>query len=329
MLKVILCLSLVSSTWCLTPELNEEWEQFKADYVRDYKSDLEERERREIWEANYDYINEHNKLADSGHHTFWLGVNKFADMTNEEFRKVHNTYRKTVHKLTESISNRRADITELPTEVDWRKKGYVGPVPNEGQCGACWAFSALGALEGQHFKKTGKLVTLSAQNLMDCSQKEGNYGCEGGLMDSAFLYIKKNNGVDTEVSYPYKAMNGKCQFKRADVGATLSRYVDIPKGNEQALQKSIAEVGPISTAIDASNPSFQFYTKGVYYEPNCKSDQLDHANVATGYGVYNNTEYYMVREVFGLDYGMNGYIMMSRNRNNNCGIATASSYPIV
>ncbi|XP_055957034.1 procathepsin L-like [Patella vulgata] len=286
---------------------------------------------RSIWEANLDYINEHNKRADEGQYTFWLAVNQFADMTNKEFVATMNINKMTSERSGEENTEFKGiDIESLPTEVDWRAKGYVTSVSNQGQCGSCWAFSALGSLEGQHFKQTGVLVKLSAQNLMDCSQKEGNNGCNGGLMDSSFKYIKINNGVDTTASYPYTGKDGtKCLFKRENVGATLKSYVDLPKGSEAALQKAVAMVGPISVAINAENTSYQFYKKGVYYEPACSSSQLDHANLVTGYGVTNNTEYWMVKDSWGTSWGMDGYIMMSRNRNNNCGIATTASYPIV
>jgi cathepsin L len=217
-----------------------------------------------------------------------------------------------------------------PDSVDWRTQGYVTPVKDQGQCGSCWAFSAVASLEGQHFKASGKLVSLSEQNLVDCSHKQGNQGCNGGLMDQAFTYIKVNNGIDTEASYPYKAVDEKCKFKAANVGATDTGFIDISSGSEDDLVTAIATIGPISVAIDASQDSFQFYSSGIYYESACSSIELDHGVTVVGYGSQGSgKDFYIVKNSWGTTWGDQGYIMMSRNKNNNCGIATMSSYPTV
>ena len=218
---------------------------------------------------------------------------------------------------------------EAAATVDWREKGAVTEVKNQGQCGACWSFSATGSLEGQHFLKNGELVSLSEQNLVDCSTKYGNKGCKGGAMRNAFRYIEANNGIDTEKSYPYQAHDEFCRFKPEDVGATDEGYVAITRDDERALTQAIQSIGPISVAIDASKKTFHLYKRGVYYDPLCSSTKLDHGVLAVGYGSEEGQDYYIVKNSWGPLWGDEGYVMMSRNKENNCGIATQASYPKV
>ncbi|CAF3959184.1 unnamed protein product [Rotaria sp. Silwood1] len=168
---------------------------------------------------------------------------------------------------------------------------------------------------------------------MDCSGKFGNQGCNGGLMDASFQYIKVNKGVDTEANYPYEAMEGKCRFNRSTMGATDTGFVDIPRGNETALQIAIATVGPIAVAIDSTQPSFYMYSSGVYDEPACSTTQWSHTFILVGYDTLHNgktkQDYYIAKNSWGETWGMNGYIWMSRNKNNQCGIANMASYPLV
>jgi cathepsin L len=319
-----------SCTLAIDVTLNQQWNVWKKVNNKQY-SDVEEQTRRVTWESNLKKVQEHNLQADLGVHTYWLGMNKFADMSITEFVKVMNGFNTsaTPRKQSARTFTYNPSLTDLPDTVDWRDKGYVTEVKDQGQCGSCWSFSATGSLEGQTFKKTGKLVSLSEQNLVDCSKAQGNMGCNGGLIDQAIEYIKVNNGIDTEDSYPYEAVDDSCRFKAANVGATDTGFTDITSKDESALQQAVATVGPISVAIDASHASFQLYKHGVYNEAFCSQTRLDHGVLAVGYGTDSGKDYWLVKNSWGTGWGNKGYIQMTRNKRNQCGIATASSYPTV
>lgn len=154
-------------------------------------------------------------------------------------------------------------------------------------------------------------------------------------MDNAFQYIKDNGGIDTEKAYPYEAQDDSCKYNAKDSGATDRGFVDIPQGNENKLKAALATIGPVSVAIDASHESFQFYSSGVYYEPECSPDQLDHGVLAVGYGTDTDrltgkqADFYWVKNSWGTSWGDAGYVKMARNRKNHCGIASSASYPLV
>jgi len=269
---------------------------------------------------NMDFVASWN--ADSEHHR--VAINQFADLTLAEYTAMYLGTRQTVTGWTLEQGTPAA----APTSVDWRTKGAVTPIKDQGQCGSCWAFSAVGSTEGAHFLAKAALVSLSEQNLVDCSDAEGNQGCNGGLMTQAFDYIIKTKGIDTEASYKYTAQDGNCKFKVADIGATLTKYTNVAAGSETDLVAKIVE-GPTSVAIDASHSSFQLYKSGVYYEAACSATALDHGVLAVGYDTDATTskDYYIVKNSWGTSWGQEGYIWMSRNHGNNCGIATMATLP--
>ncbi|XP_012669309.1 cathepsin L1 [Otolemur garnettii] len=323
------CVGITSATSMFDGSLNAHWYRWKAKHRKLYGM-REEGWRRAVWEKNMKMIEVHNQEYSQGKHGFTMAMNAFGDMTNEEFRQVMNGFRNQKHKKGKVFQE--PSFLEVPKSVDWREKGYVTPVKNQGQCGSCWAFSATGALEGQMFRKTGKLISLSEQNLVDCSRPQGNEGCDGGLMDYAFQYIKENGGLDSEESYPYDAMDESCKYRPEYSVANDTGFVDIPK-EEKALMKAVATVGPISVAIDAGHESFQFYKEGVYFEPECSSDNVDHGVLVVGYGYEetesDNNKFWLVKNSWGEEWGLGGYIKMTKDQKNHCGIATAASYPTV
>jgi len=277
--------------------------------------------RFQVWKKNQIYIDSFN----SQNAQTKLAMNTFGDLPLSEFSKLFLGVRMnaTAAKPSEIITPGAA-----PATMDWRTQGAVTGIKNQQQCGSCWSFSTTGSVEGCHQIKTKSLVSLSEQNLVDCSTAEGNQGCNGGLMTQAMDYIIKNKGIDTEKSYPYTAKDGTCKFKKTDVGATLASYSNVQSGSESGLQTAGVS-GPVSVAIDASHSSFQFYSSGVYYEPDCSAQDLDHGVLMVGWNTDSSSkqDYWIVKNSWGTDWGQQGYIWMSRNRSNNCGIATMATLP--
>jgi cathepsin L len=280
--------------------------------------------RFEIFKSNMDFVRDWNAQGS----TTVLGLNNLADLSNDEYRTLYLGTKIDGSILLANAEPYVASDAPVADTVDWRTKNVVTPIKDQGQCGSCWAFSSTGSIEGAYALSKGKLVSLSEQNLMDCSTAYGNQGCNGGLMNSAFQYVIANKGIDTEASYPYQTKQGTCRFTAANVGATITSFKNVAAGNEASLVTAINSQ-PVSVAIDASHNSFQLYKSGVYYEAQCSSSRLDHGVLAVGYGTTDaGVDYYIVKNSWGTSWGTQGYIQMSRNKANNCGIATSASWPI-
>ncbi|XP_052002548.1 cathepsin S, ortholog2, tandem duplicate 1 [Xyrauchen texanus] len=308
--------------------LDQHWEMWKKTHGKIYSSEFEELGRRELWERNIQLITLHNLEASMGMHTYDLGMNQMGDLTTEE---IMQTFAMT--RIPPGLKRQTANIVGSsgdppPDSVDWREKGYVTSVKMQGACGSCWAFSSVGALEGQLKKTTGNLVDLSPQNLVDCSSKYGNKGCNGGFMTSAFQYVIDNGGIDAESSYPYEGVQKQCRYNPIQHAANCTKYYFVRQGDEEALKQALANVGPISVAIDATRPQFVMYRSGVYNDPTC-TKKVNHAVLAVGYGTMDGQDFWLVKNSWGLYFGDGGYIRIARNQNNMCGIASYACYPVM
>ncbi|WOL01410.1 hypothetical protein Cni_G10126 [Canna indica] len=290
------------------------------------RSPDEKRMRFDVFKVNTNYVFESNKNTKP----YKLSLNKFGDMTKEEFRRTYTGLRmNTRRRSSVDGSFMYENVTAVPPAMDWRQKGAVTGVKNQGKCGSCWAFSTIVGVEGINQIRTKKLISLSEQELVDCDTAT-NKGCDGGLMDVAYDFIQRNGGITTEENYPYVAQQRDCNVakKKSNV-VVIDGHEDVPSNNEQALLKAVANQ-PISVSIEAAGQDFQFYSEGVF-TGTC-GIELDHGVGIVGYGTADDgTKYWIVKNSWGADWGEQGYIRMQRDVSASeglCGIAMEASYPI-
>ncbi|XP_057811078.1 vignain-like [Salvia miltiorrhiza] len=305
-------------------DLYQRWRSHHAVSPRN----LEETRRRfNVFKANAQHIHAVNEMGKP----YKLRLNRYADMTNHEFRASYASKIKHHRMLRGSRASTgfmHEAAGDLPASVDWRARGAVTGVKNQGDCGSCWAFSTVVGVEGINKIRTGQLVSLSEQELVDCEQD--NKGCDGGLMQHAFEFIKKQGGLATETFYPYRATDGICDATKMNVPAvTIDGYENVPANDEDALMKAVANQ-PVSVAMDAGGSNLQFYSEGVF-TGECGTE-LDHGVAVVGYGsTLDGTKYWIVKNSWGPEWGEQGYIRMQRGvdaREGLCGIAMDASYPI-
>jgi C1A family cysteine protease len=309
-----------------TSDLEVQFRDFIRKYGKQYSSQEEYNARFATFKETLAFIEKHNADTTKTHK---VGLNHFADMTHDEFSTLITP------KVNRPADN-GADYThvhsgaKLPASLDWRQAGAVTPVKDQGVCGSCYTFGSTGALEGANKIAHGNLISLSEQQLVDCSWSDlGVAGCNGGFASIVYQWIIDNGGIATEASYPYLMQDGFCKAGVKNSGVAVKAYVNVTTGEEDLLDA--VALGPVAVAIDASHPEFRYYTSGVYYQPNCgnTTNDLDHEVLAIGYGTYNGQDYWLVKNSWSTHWGNEGYVMMSRNRENNCGIATQATYPIV
>lgn len=304
------------------------FKEFVSTYHKVYDSTTGYNKRQEIFCQNYEFINNHNSQNDT---SFELDINEFADLTNEEFR---TQYTPSTFSINQQLGDSQYDATvfssEIPIEFDWRYDGHVSPVKNQAHCGSCWSFSTTGSIEAHYSIHKNEKVSLSEQELVDCSFMYGNMGCSGGMVDKAYRYIKRF-GLSSEDSYPYLAENHMCKFRTLASSTNktfITGYTDVTPFNETRLTETLYNMGPISVAIDASGDKFRFYKSGIYDD--CGYG-LNHAVLLVGYGVDNGQEYYTIKNSWGETYGDRGYIKVARGKHfaGTCGLAMMPNYPLV
>jgi C1A family cysteine protease len=309
---------------------SDDWHQFtrfQERFNKKYETIVEFESRFQIFKENLRGIIQHNMDKTQN---FTMAVNQFTDLTQTEFKEKYVGGLKSVEVGSYGCKSFSSGASGLPDSIDWRAKGAVTSVKDQGQCGSCWTFSATGAAEGAWAISKGQLIDLSEQELVDCATgiNYGSHGCSGGQMEGAFKYLIEH-GQCTLASYPYTAKDGSCHSCSAV--AHFSSCSDV-KPNDQLSLKAAVSTQPVAIAIEADTRYFQSYSSGVLTSSSCGT-QLDHGVLIVGYGVENGQKYWLVKNSWSASWGENGYVKIARSDSTNdagiCGIAMDPSFPSV
>nr|KYP43312.1 Fruit bromelain [Cajanus cajan] len=298
-------------------------EQWMSKHQRSYTDEAEKQKRFKIFMENLEYVEKFNNAENT---SYKMGLNQFSDLTEQEFIASHTGFKISSLPVSDSSLNTiPLNLTGIPSNFDWRDKGVVTNVKNQGECACCWAFSTVGAIEGLVGIKTNKLISLSEQQLLDCDRT--NNGCQGGFMVRAFKYIVDNGGIATENNYPYQGFQGTCQSGGKQLAVKISGFVNVPTNSEEYLLQAVVQQ-PVSVAVSINN-NFRSYREGVFAGP-CGT-VLNHAVTLIGYGTNNDgTKYWLIKNSWGETWGEKGYMRLQRESGEVggvCGIAKVASYP--
>ncbi|KAG2382757.1 hypothetical protein C9374_005337 [Naegleria lovaniensis] len=348
LLVTILTLSIqAKEPFTLLPEseMQRLFTQFSRQHVKLYgTSEIHER-RYQIFKANVEKARFENYITGREN----LGITRFSDLTPEEFKSMFLMKTKTPREAREILIGKKqpspatAKVTikqlqEAPKAFDWREHQAVTPVKDQGSCGSCWTFSTTGNIEGMYAAKTGKLVSLSEQQLVDCDhncvvwegEKTCNSGCNGGLMWSSFEFIIKTGGLVTEDSYPYEAVNGRCRFNVSNAVVKISNWTFVST-HEDEMSAWLANNGPIAVAINADY--LQYYRKGILNPSRCDPEELNHGVLIVGYGEEKAAngkieQYWIVKNSWSTSWGEKGYFRLLKGK-GVCGINQVPSTALI
>jgi C1A family cysteine protease len=314
-------------------ELNEDWEKYKMLFGKHYEPNVET-SRRLVWEENVRSIERHNLDYKLGKYKYNLGVNEFSDLTHEEYV---NTFLQRRSHLVEDSTHLEENIFKfsnnykLSDSVDWRTKNYVTPVRNQKNCSCGYAFASVGALEGQFRNKTGDLLPFSVQQIIDCSYFfYGNLGCYGGALSKSFAYMSDYD-IEEWDDYPFTGQRGSCVYDPKNVREKNKSkgFQYVARGLRADLLAAVANIGPIAAMMDASQPDFLTYKGGIYNNPNCSTTNLNHGVLVVGYGSNDDGDYWIIKNSYGTSWGIRGYMLLSRDATNMCGIASMAAVNIL
>ncbi|XP_072045821.1 LOW QUALITY PROTEIN: cathepsin L-like peptidase [Amphiura filiformis] len=300
------------------------FDEFKEKHDRKYGNDREHSRRQVTFTNNVRFIHAHNRKPLS----YKLAINPLADRHADELRRTRGRLISKGYNGGLPFDSSEINPADVPDAIDWNLIGAVSQVKDQATCGSCWSFGSTGAIEGAYYVKNKKMVRFSQQNLMDCSWEYGNNGCNGGEEYRSYQYIIDHKGLMTEEDYGgYLGQNGQCHFDASKAMVKIKSYTNVTSGDQDALKKAIGTLGPVAVGIDASRPTFSFYSHGVYYDKNCgnTTDDLDHAVLAVGYGEMDKKKYWLIKNSWSTYWGNNGYVMIDW-KDNNCGVASDATF---
>ncbi|KAH8272470.1 hypothetical protein KR044_006382, partial [Drosophila immigrans] len=294
---------------------------------KSYKRTYDERRSYEAYKINQRFVDEHNKEYENGKSSFRLSTNTMADMTNELYLK---GYLRLLRNKPNATLDIMADIVgstlmkNVPDSFDWRKQGFITPSNNQETCGSCYAFSIAQSIEGQIFKRTGKLLGLSEQQIIDCSIPYGNRGCTGGSLRNTLKYLQATGGMMRSLDYSYTAKKKNCQFVSELSIVNVTSWAILPANDEKAIEAAVTHIGPVAVSINATPKTFQLYSDGIYNDVSCLSTSVNHAMLVIGY----EKSFWILKNWWGEQWGEAGYMKL-RKGINLCGIANYAAYAIV